>query len=191
MDGFIGEIRAFAFGFVPQSWIECNGQMLAPAQYAALFSILSTTYGGNGSTTFALPDLRGRTPLGAGNGPGLTFRQLGTSYGGEGVALLASQIPPHDHTLTMEQILPTAGTNNFTGTPTANSSWLSHPVQVTGPTAAKNIPAYTAGTSFNSNLHPYTIGFSGNNPQPVHENRQPYLPMMFCICYDGEYPTRP
>src|SRR3982074_103263 len=99
MDGYIGEIRMFAGNFAPRNWATCDGQLLAIAQNTALFSILGTTYGGNGQTTFALPDLRGRGPTHAGQGPGLTNHVLGETGGAENVTLTVGQIPVHNHSL--------------------------------------------------------------------------------------------
>src|SRR6478672_6336150 len=96
---FIGDIYIFAGDFAPRGWAFCDGQLLAIAQNQALFSILGTTYGGNGQTTFALPDLRGRAPIGQGQGPGLTPITLGEQAGTESVTVLSSQMPAHNHTL--------------------------------------------------------------------------------------------
>src|SRR5688572_5778483 len=97
----IGEIRMWAGNFAPKNWALCNGQILAIASNTALFSILGTTYGGNGTTTFGLPDLRGRVPLGQGQGPGLTPRSLGEIGGEESVVILTSEMPAHTHTSTL------------------------------------------------------------------------------------------
>ena len=97
-DPYIGEIRLFGFDFAPTGWAQCNGQLLAINQNTALFSILGVTYGGNGTTTFALPNLLGQAPLGAGQGPGLSDRVLGESGGEAVVTLLNSQMPAHTHT---------------------------------------------------------------------------------------------
>src|ERR687894_2069634 len=99
MEGYIGQIVLFAGNFAPRGWAFCHGQILSIAQNTALFSILGITYGGNGQTTFALPDLRGRTPVGAGQGPGLTNRILGGSAGAETHTLLVSELPAHTHAL--------------------------------------------------------------------------------------------
>src|SRR3954453_18765030 len=99
---FIGEIKLFAGNFAPRGYALCNGQLLAISQNPALFSILGTTYGGNGQTTFGLPDLRGRVPMHAGQGPGLTPRSLGEQSGTETVTLLSTQMPAHSHSLTAD-----------------------------------------------------------------------------------------
>lgn len=190
MDAFIGEIRPFAFGFVPRGWLPCDGQLLNISQYTPLFAILGITYGGNGTSTFGLPNLAGITPVGSGTSPTTGVWPLGDKTGAETVTLLSSEIPSHNHTLVME--LPGATVQNDTSaTPTANSSWLSHPMQVTSPTAAINIPAFTPPASGNldTNLHPSTIGIAGSSAP--HENRQPYLAIQYCICNEGMFPPHP
>jgi len=94
---FVGEIRAFGFDFAPQGWLQCNGQTLAISQYAALFSLLGTTYGGNGTTNFQLPNLQGRVAIGQGNGAGLSPYVMGQAAGTENVSLATAQIPSHTH----------------------------------------------------------------------------------------------
>src|SRR5580704_2739524 len=98
-DQYVGEMRCFGFNFAPRGWALCQGQLLAIAQNTALFSILGTTYGGNGTSTFALPDFRGRVPLSSGSGPGLQTYVLGEQIGSENVTLLSVQIPAHNHTV--------------------------------------------------------------------------------------------
>jgi len=101
MDNYLGEVRIFAGNYAPEGWQFCNGQSLSVSEYQALYSLIGTTYGGDGVNTFALPDLRGRVPVGVGSGPGLTPRVLGQSGGSEEVALVESQIPAHGHNLTV------------------------------------------------------------------------------------------
>lgn len=191
MDGFIGEIRPFAFGFVPQNWLECNGQTLSIQQNAALFAVIGIAFGGNGQTTFNLPDLLGQTAVGLGTAPGnAIYWNIGEKNGTEQVALNTAQIPSHNHTLTMEQVA-VATVQSTTATPTANSSWLSHPVQVVDATTAYNIPNLTkpaTGVAVDSTLDPRTIGPTGSGAG--HENRQPYLALTYCICNNGEFPAR-
>lgn len=188
MDGFIGEIRPFAFGFVPQGWLACNGQLLPVSQYAPLFSILGTTYGGNGTSNFQLPNLMGITPVGSGTTSSGASWPLGGQTGMEQVTLTASEIPPHNHTVTME-VVRSGFQTATTAAPAANSSWLTHPEQVVSDTVANLIPAFTATTAGNpdTTLHPLTVGVAGLGTP--HENRQPYLAIQYCICNEGLFPT--
>ncbi|TNF27412.1 MAG: phage tail protein [Deltaproteobacteria bacterium] len=103
---FIGQIMMFGGNFAPRGWALCDGQLMSIAQNSALFSILGTTYGGDGVTTFGLPDLRGRFPMHPGNGPGLSPRRLGDKTGAESVTLTTEQLPPHSHPIAVEAVLP-------------------------------------------------------------------------------------
>src|SRR5216110_2514157 len=109
-DPFVAEIRIFPFNFPPKGWAFCDGQLMPISQNTALFSLLGTTYGGNGKTTFALPDLRGRSPVAAGQGPRLTNVALGEAGGTENVTLLSSNMPMHNHVLSADSSEATAGT---------------------------------------------------------------------------------
>lgn len=190
MDGFIGEIRPFAFGFVPQGWLACAGQLLPISQYTPLFSILTTTYGGDGTATFQLPNLAGITPVGSGISPTTGAWPLGGKTGSETVALTSAEIPSHNHAVTMETVPPTGVQNNTLATPVGGSSWLSHPLTITGPDHAAAIFNMTPSTAGNldTTLHPSTVGVAGSSAP--HENRQPYLAIQYCICNEGMYPTR-
>ena len=167
----------FAGNFPIRGYAFCQGQLLSISQNTALFSILGTTYGGNGQTTFGLPDLRGRVPMGTGQGPGLTPRTLGEMAGAENVTLLTTQIPAHTHTLTVTpQAVSGAGT---TADPTnaypANSGALDK--------------EYSAsGTMVNMGAANGTIGVAGGS-QP-HTNIQPYLVINFLIALEGYFPSR-
>lgn len=162
---FMSEMRIMSFNFAPKGWAECNGQFLPINQNQALFSLLGTMYGGNGQTTFALPDLRGRVPMHAGQGPGLTSRTLGEQDGTEAVVLSQQELPAHTHTL-----------NGSTGA-----------VNTTRPTGA--VPA--KGGSY-STVNPDTQmaapGVVGNN-QP-HDNMPPTLVVSFIIALEGIFPSR-
>lgn len=175
MEPFIGQICLFGFNFAPRGWMLCNGQLLAINQYQALFALIGTTYGGNGTTNFALPDLRGRAALHYGQGPGLTNRVMGESSGTENVTLLLSQMPAHTH-------LVTANSNNG-NMPLSNGVVIANPVDIN--TDAVN--AYTNAAP-NVALSPSTLNSTGGN-QP-HNNMQPYLVMNYCIAYTGIYPSR-
>jgi microcystin-dependent protein len=172
-DAFIGEISLVAFTFAPRGWAFCDGQLLPIAQNTALFALLGTTYGGNGQTTFALPDLRGRVPLhaGGGTGPGLSTYNLGESAGVENVTLLAGQMPAHNH-------LMNASSANGTSDSPANG--------IMGKNAS-GVPQYGTGAP-NATMAAGAIGAAGSN-QP-HENRPPYLGLNFVICLEGIFPSR-
>ena len=192
MDAYIGEVRAFGFQFAPEGWLECNGQLCSIQQCQALFAVISTTYGGDGKTTFGVPDLRGFSVMGAGQGPGLTARTSGQSYGSEGVALtMQSQWPAHSHTVVMETVLPTGSQANTLATPVANSSWLSRPVQIVDANNFKTINNFTVagtGVAVDTAFSPLTLGANVGG-SAMHENRQPYLPTIYCICWDGLFPS--
>ena len=161
--GFIGEIRIYAFGFAPRFWAQCNGQSLPIAQNQALFSILGTTYGGNGVTTFNLPDLRSRTPFHTG-----TNFSLGQVGGSENVTLISNQMPQHNHLMNANSGAPT------TGSPAGNFVAQS----------PSNAYSATANTTMNA----ADIGNAGGN-QP-HSNLSPYLTLNICIALSGIFPSR-
>ena len=167
---FIGEIRIFAGGFAPTNLALCQGQLMPINQNTALFSLLGTTFGGNGQTTFGLPNLNGRAPVGLGAGPGLTPRNMGDVFGSETVALTSTQLPPHTH--------------NMVGTPyTATSTTPANNVLAAGQELAYAPPPTSA------TLAPQAIGTAGSG-QP-HDNMQPYLPLTFIIALFGIFPPPP
>jgi microcystin-dependent protein len=167
-DPFIGELRLLPYNFAPRGWALCNGQVMSISQNTALFSLLGTTYGGNGQTTFALPDLRGRTPMSSGQGPGLSSYSLGEVGGAEAVTLNVNQMPAHGHQVN-------ASSND------ASSS------QPEG-----NYPASVGSGAYRSDtdgtMNQGMVGASGGS-QP-HENRAPYLVLNWCIALEGIYPSR-
>jgi len=167
---FIGQISMFGFSFPPRGWAFCNGQTLPIQQNAALFSLLGTTYGGNGQTTFQLPNLQSRTLIGMGQGSGLTPRDLGEIGGAEAHALTANELPQHNHTLQ-------ASSAAATGAPAANSDFAAQP----------SVPVYRGGTATTA-LSPTSVTSSGSN-QP-HPNIQPCLTVNFCIALVGIFPSR-
>jgi microcystin-dependent protein len=171
---FIAEIRMYGFNFPPRGGAFCSGQIFAIAQNTALFSLLGTTYGGNGTTNFGLPNLQGRTPIGQGNGPGLTPRVLGEVGGSQTVTLLSTEMPVHTHT---PQAVSTAGTSN---SPT-NALWAASGVGRTPP------PYYVAG-AVATTMNAAAVSAAGNN-QP-HENMQPYQTLNFVIALQGVFPAR-
>lgn len=175
---FIGSIVLFAGNFAPRGWMLCQGQLLSISQYTALFSILGTTYGGNGQQTFGLPNLAGRIPMGYGNGPGLTPNNLGDISGTESVTLLSTQMPAHTHPLMVNNAEDGATSTSPEGAVPANTK------ESRGGTGA-NI--YTA-TAPNSVAAPTSMGVSGGN-QP-HSNMQPYLVLNYIIAIEGIFPSR-
>jgi microcystin-dependent protein len=167
---FLGCISIFGFNFPPRGWAQCSGQTLPINQNQSLFSLLGTTYGGDGRTTFALPDMRGRAPMHAGNGAGLSSRTLGQQLGTETVTLSAAQIPPHSHSA----IASTA--DSTASTPQGN---------LAAPTvAAFNVYGDAA------NLTPGAAGQVGPTGGQGHQNMQPYTTLNFCIALQGLFPSR-
>ena len=172
---FVAEIRMFAGNFAPTGWALCNGQILSISQNTALFSLLGTFYGGDGKTTFALPNLQDSAPMHQGQGPGLTQRVIGEAGGGSTVTLLTSELPSHNHTL---QGRPVPGN---TATAAANTSLA----QVNPATSqVYKAPAGAALTA----LNPSATGVAGGG-QP-HNNMQPYLTLTFIIALQGVFPPR-
>lgn len=172
MDEIIGMIKAFAGNFAPKGYYLCAGQTLQIAQNQALFAILGTTYGGNGTTTFLLPDLRGRSVVGVGSGPGLTPRALGESAGSENVTLTVDQIPPHIHTynaLSGNREAPSPA-GNFLGTAAGNFYSQQDP--------GDQLLPMNAGA----------ISLAGGGQ--AHNNMQPFLGLNYIICFQGIYPSR-
>jgi len=171
-DQFVGEIRIFATDFAPTGWAQCNGQLMPLSQNTALFSLLGTTYGGNGTSTFALPDLQGRAPLQQGAGPGLSQRDLGEAGGSASVALLPSEMPAHSH-----QLMHSGGAANAS-TPSVDTAFArTTAAQVYAP-GDSSVPASAQALS----------PAGGGTP---HNNMQPYLTLNFCIALQGIFPPRP
>ena len=172
---FIAEIRIFAGNFAPRGWAFCDGQLLPISNNTALFSLIGTTYGGDGRTTTALPNLQGRAPMHPGRGPGLTSRRLGEKVGVETVTLTEAQIPSHSHTARAD----VTGFANVT-TP-GNTSAFNRSV------AGAN--AYQSNTSSNVvDLASETLATTGGGQ--AHDNIQPYLTLNFIIALQGLYPSR-
>lgn len=170
-DPFVAEIRIFPFNFAPRGWAWCDGQLLPLSQNTALFSLLGTTYGGNGKSNFALPDLQGRAPMHPGQGPGLSLHDLGETGGTETVSLLESEIPAHSHQLRVDA-LDIADTN------------------VVSPSASFAISSggtlYQSAT--NATMAPEGLPPAGGDAP--HNNMQPYLTFYFNIALQGVYPPR-
>jgi microcystin-dependent protein len=171
MDPFVAEIRIFPFNFAPKGWAFCDGQILPLSQNTALFSLLGTTYGGDGKSNFALPNMQGNAPMHPGQGPGLSLHDLGETGGSETVSLLESEIPSHSHALRAD-ILDIADTN------------------VVSPNASFALSS--GGTLYQASggvlLSDNALAPAGGD-QP-HNNMQPYLTLNFCIALQGVYPPR-
>ncbi|WP_019990410.1 phage tail protein [Rudanella lutea] len=172
MEGYIAQIIMFAGNFAPRGWAFCNGQILSIAQNTALFSLLGTTFGGNGQTTFALPDFRGRVPVGTGQGPGLPPVVLGQMAGAATHTLIITEMPAHNHSL-----VASSQTGN-TAAP-ANAFLAA--------TGALD-PEYRSTLDSGVTLGPNSMSIAGGS-QP-HNNMQPYLGINFIICMEGIFPAR-
>ncbi|MDF3002923.1 MAG: microcystin-dependent protein [Bacillota bacterium] len=173
---YIGEISMFAGNFAPRGWAFCQGQLLSIQQNTALFSILGTTYGGDGVTTFALPDLRGRSPIGTGQGPGMNLYDLGQTGGTETATALTTQMLAHSHALNAST---EAGTTNTPGTGTYLGKAVTPDRQ--------EVNLYTT-TAPNTTIGPASIGIAGGSqPQSI---RDPYLAINYIICLQGIFPSR-
>lgn len=168
---YLGQINVFGFNFAPIGWLKCEGQILNIAGNTALFSLLTTYYGGNGTTTFGIPDFRGRVPVHAGQGSGLSSYSLGESDGYEGITLLTSEIPAHIHTVGVSSGIGT--------TPNPANSYIAQ--------NAEGIGAYS-GTS-NLFLNSSSVANAGSGLP--HNNMQPVLALNFCIAGQGVFPQRP
>jgi microcystin-dependent protein len=169
-DPFVAEIRIFPFNFAPKGWAWCDGQLLPLSQNTALFSLLGTTYGGDGKSNFALPDLQGRAPMHPGQGPGLSLHDLGEAGGSETVSLLESEIPSHSHTVKASA-------------QDATTRILAGQLPATGIGVSMYGPA-NVGTQ----LNPSALAPAGGD-QP-HNNMQPYLTFYFNIALQGVFPPR-
>jgi microcystin-dependent protein len=170
-DPFVAEIRIFPFNFAPKGWAWCDGQLLPLSQNTALFSLLGTTYGGNGKSNFALPDLQGRAPMHPGQGPGLSLHDLGETGGSETVSLLESETPSHSHTLRANTLDP-ADTN------------------IPGPSAS--FAQATGGGLYQPAQNGFMaaeVAAPAGGDQP-HNNMMPYLTFYFCIALQGVFPPR-
>jgi microcystin-dependent protein len=174
-DPFVAEIRIFPFNFAPKGWAWCDGQLLPLSQNTALFSLLGTTYGGNGKSNFALPDLQGRAPMHPGQGPGLSLHDLGETGGSETVSLLESEIPSHSHAVQASN----AATDEQGQKPAVGA--------VPGAQQGTN-PIYASLASGLVSMAPESLAPAGGD-QP-HNNMQPYLTCYFNIALQGVFPPR-
>jgi microcystin-dependent protein len=173
---FLAEIRIFPFNFAPKGWAACNGQLLPLSQNTAVFSLLGTTYGGNGINTFGLPNFQGSAPMQQGQGPGLSFHDLGETGGSPTVTLLATQMPAHTHAI---NCIDGARVGGQSGAP-GNAILVK-----TGGTPAN---AYTTGGAQNQTMAAGMVGPAGSNLP--HNNMMPFLTLNFCIALQGVFPSR-
>ena len=167
---FLAEIRIFAGNFAPTGWALCNGQLLPISQNTALFSLLGTFYGGDGKTTFALPDLQGSAPVHQGQGPGLSQRFIGEQAGEQAVTLIQSEMPAHTHALN--------GTNQLQNLPDPANHTL----------ARANANAYVQNPTGFTQMNGLAIGITGDNLP--HNNMPPFLTLTFIIALQGVFPPR-
>ncbi len=174
---FVGEIQLFGFNFNPRGWAFCNGATLPIQQNTALFSLLGTQYGGNGQTTFQLPNFAGRAGCTQGQGSGLTPRTIGEAFGSSTVSLTSSQIPAHAHGV---NAYSQTATGSGTGTPVSHGG-LSF---LQASTTSRTFAASPLNTQLASNMIQPNVG--GGLP---HENQQPYLGLNFCIALEGVFPA--
>ena len=172
-DQFVAEVRIFPFNFAPTGWALCNGQLMPISQNTALFSLLGTTYGGDGKSNFALPNLQGSAPMQAGQGPGLSLRDLGEIGGEQTVTLLQTEMPAHSHTVQ-------AAAGSGLSDPTAN-------VWASGAKGFGNVYSPSAQAT-NVQMSPFATSISGGNLP--HNNMMPYLCLTFIIALQGVFPAR-
>jgi microcystin-dependent protein len=172
MDPFVAEMRIFPFNFAPKGWAFCDGQILPLSQNTALFSLLGTTYGGDGKSNFALPNMQGNAPMHPGQGPGLSLHDLGETGGSDTVSLLESEIPSHSHAL-MAAVPP---------------ALLFAPSPTTALSRSAGGPAYQVSNAGLVTMNDNAIAPAGGD-QP-HNNLQPYLTLNFCIALQGVFPPR-
>jgi microcystin-dependent protein len=172
-DPFVAEIRVVGFNFAPLGWATCDGQLMPISQNTALFSLLGTTYGGDGKSTFALPDLQGRAPMHPGQGAGLSQRFLGEEGGTETVTLLQNEMPVHTHALSANALPASAS--------------LAAPTQGLGRSVGGS--AYKASPPATAAMSPQAVGLTGGDSP--HNNLMPYLTLNYIIALQGVFPARP
>ena len=174
---FVAEIRIFAGNFAPKGWALCDGQLMSISQNTALFSLLGTTYGGNGTSNFALPNLQGCAPMQAGQGPGLSLRDLGETAGEQTVTLLQTEMPAHAHTAQGQSGLGPSGA-------------LPNPVSNTWGSASKGLGNLYAPSNAQTNVQmsPFALSISGGSLP--HNNMHPFLGLTFIIALQGVFPAR-
>ena len=174
-DPFVGEVQIFGFGFAPRNWALAAGQLIPIRQSTALYALYGTTFGGDGTTTFGLPDLAARGACGAGQSPGNTRRNLGDAFGSVTVALTQAELPPHTHTLSAYS---TAESSQLSAVPAAGAA--------IGNVADAAFNAYAAQSNLVA-MDLNSVGVSGAGA--AHENRQPFLALNFAVALVGNYPS--
>jgi microcystin-dependent protein len=177
-DPFVAEIRIFPFNFPPKGWAFCDGQLMAISQNTALFSLLGTTYGGDGKSTFGLPNLQGNSPMFWGQGAGLSDYFIGQEGGEQNHTLLLGELPLHPHTLNAQAVAGTTSDPNGNTLCEGAYSFQGN---------SGNIQCYSA-TAPNVNMSPNATGFTGSSTP--HNNMMPYLTLNFCIALQGIFPPR-
>lgn len=175
-DPFVGEIQIYGFNFAPYNWAMCQGQLMPIQQNTALFSLLGTQFGGNGTTNYQLPNYTGNAACGQGQGIGLTLRTVGETFGSDSVTLLPGEMPMHTH-----------GARIYNQPTTANRSGI--PVSGDAVITPGSVTILAATTTANTTFPVQTIGIAGGSDS--HENQQPYLTLNFCISLAGTFPQRP
>jgi microcystin-dependent protein len=173
-DQFVAEIRIFPFNFPPTGWAFCDGQLMPISQNTALFSLLGTTYGGDGKSTFALPDMQGNAPMQPGQGQGLSLRDLGEMGGSDSVTLLESEMPSHTHTIMADASL----------------------ANLNAPSNLRTLSRSSGGTLYQGTTNQNIVQMAFQALSPAggslpHNNMQPYLTLSFCIALQGIFPARP
>ena len=175
---FLGEICMFGCNFAPRGWAFCSGQLLSISQNSALFALVGTIYGGDGQSTFALPDLRGRVPVGQFQGPGLPSVVLGEMSGELNHTLISAEIPAHSHTVTLQ--LNASGSPGTSSSPAGNFPAV-QPAGYSG-------YASTSGATMSGTAAQVTVGAAGGSQ--AHNNRMPSLGINYCIALEGIFPSR-
>jgi microcystin-dependent protein len=173
-DPFVAEIRIYPFNFAPTGWAFCDGQLLPLSQNTALFSLLGTTYGGDGKSNFALPNMQGNTPMHPGQGPGLSLHDLGETGGSETVSLLQSEFPAHSHT---------ARASNQQGD-------VQQPTTTTSLARPNGATPYVPGSPAPPLVPMADVSLTPTGGDQPHNNMQQYLTLNFCIALQGVYPPR-
>ncbi len=199
MEGNIGEVRLFAGNFAPRAWAYCNGQLLSIAQNTALFSIIGTTYGGDGRTTMGLPDLRGRVPISEGTGPGLSTHRLGARGGSETVTLTTAHMANHFHGVNktgvseVTTVIRVSTQDGDHAVPTPNSVFAKavdingDPINMYSTTPDNNLDPSASPSTFMDRDSFTTLPTGGQQPTTI---MQPYLTMHYIICLQGVFPQR-